>query len=112
MSTTRVITCRFHAKFTRFNGDSTNFSPAEFQYFEVDIFRDADITADELWRSFLRPPDEQRLLIIGTGELAQSVGQMIGEYSWTGLTLDMDSETVRSLGYRIVDIIASELSDP
>ena len=40
-----------------------------------------------LWRSFLRPPKEQRVLIIGTGELAQSVGQMIGEYNWTGLTL-------------------------
>ncbi len=28
------------------------------------------------------------------------------------MTLDMDVETVRSLGYRIVDIVASELSDP
>ena len=30
----------------------------------------------------------------------------------TDVTLDMDSETVRSLGYRIVDIVVNELADP
>lgn len=39
------------------------------------------------WRAFLRPPAERRVLIVGTGELGRTVGQMMGEYEWTGLSL-------------------------
>jgi glutamate/tyrosine decarboxylase-like PLP-dependent enzyme len=34
------------------------------------------------------------------------------ETEMTDITLDMDPETVRSLGYRIVDMVVGELSDP
>ena len=39
------------------------------------------------WHLFLHSPSERRVLIVGTGDLGRSVGQMIGEYDWTGLSL-------------------------
>ncbi len=45
------------------------------------------IIARVLWRFSQSPAVEKRVLIIGAGELGQRVGQMINDYSWTGLSL-------------------------
>jgi exopolysaccharide biosynthesis polyprenyl glycosylphosphotransferase len=46
------------------------------------------IIARIIWRMIRSPSSEdKRVLIVGAGELGQRVGQMVREYSWTGLAL-------------------------
>lgn len=45
------------------------------------------VIARLLWRLSQGPAAEKRVLIVGVGELGQRVGQMIDDYSWTGLSL-------------------------
>jgi len=45
------------------------------------------IIARLLWRILRIPAGERRVLIVGAGALGQRVGQMVKDYSWTGLSL-------------------------
>jgi len=40
-----------------------------------------------IWRWSRFPAAERRVLIVGAGELGRRVGELIGEYNWTGLSL-------------------------
>lgn len=45
------------------------------------------VIARVLWRLSRGPAADRRVLIVGAGDLGQRVGEMVGEYSWTGLSL-------------------------
>ncbi len=45
------------------------------------------VLARVVWKMVRFPATERRVLIVGAGDLGRRVGQMVGEYDWTGLSL-------------------------